>query len=142
MADKIKTLTELIDRDGIVISAIQHDGMRRTDNWTHFAMSLVLRREGKPAGMEVSWRQGTDVTDDPTAADVMSSLVMKAQSYENSDDDSMDTLDRFANWCEEYGVDAFSANVQTFRAVEKETAKLEAFLGYAYPEYLLCEVDV
>lgn len=72
--------------------------------------------------MKVPFSQGPAVKGAPDAASVLDCLASDSSSFENNHS--------FEDWCAEYGYDSDSRkHEKTFKAVEKEAAALQKFLG-------------
>lgn len=61
--------------------------------WPHYAYRVRLTHDGRT--MEVPWRQGTGITHDPEAHDVIGALLMDASGIES--------CTGFPDWAEQYG---------------------------------------
>jgi hypothetical protein len=96
---------------------------RDADGWQHQAYVVRLSYEGR--SLETPWRAGLGITEDPTAADVLGSLLMDASSYENARG--------FEDWAGDYGYDTDSRNAEeTYNAVGEATEALRQLLGDDY----------
>ena len=88
---------------------------------------VILTRSGKR--MTVPFSQGPAISREPTAEDVLDCLASDAASFENAQS--------FEDWASEYGYDADSRKAERiYRAVEKQTVKLRAFMGELYQPLL------
>jgi hypothetical protein len=84
----------------------------------HFTCTL---RNGRKR-LSIPFSQGSAFTEEPTAEDVLNCLALDAAGLENSPN--------FDDWASEYGYDADSRRAEkTFKTVERQAAKLMAFLG-------------
>ena len=95
--------------------------IRDEDGWEHYPWTLRLSCGDE--SMRVNWRQGTGITTEPTAADVLESLLMDAAGIENAAGD-------FEEWAREYGYDEDSRKAERiFQAATKQTEELKDLLG-------------
>jgi hypothetical protein len=91
--------------------------------WRHFAYKVELRYQGRRA--QFPWKQGEALTQAPTAADVLEAILSDCAGYDNARS--------FGEWAEEYGYDTDSRKAeQTWKAVERQRAKVERLLGDDY----------
>lgn len=82
--------------------------------WEHRAYRVRLTYDGR--SIEVPWKQGTGITSDPEAHDVLGALIMDAQSIEASTG--------FPDWAEQYGYspDSIAARDLYYRCREQSDA--------------------
>jgi hypothetical protein len=101
------------------LTILESHGTRRDeDGWEHYAYTVRLNRGDE--SMRVPWRQGLGLTDPPTAADVLESLLSDAAGAGGDFDD----------WCADYGYDTDSRKAYaTWEAVKAHTAELADLLG-------------
>ena len=100
-------------------------------NANHY--SVALHREG-PTMMTVPYSMGKAHKNGPTAADVLSSLALDAQSVHGGRD--------FEDWAHEYGYDPDSRKAErTYQAACRQTQELRRFLGECAYGELLFEVE-
>lgn len=131
-------LTELLERDEICLASVRIDGQRHTDGWTYVAMDVVLYRMDTDTRIKVSWGQGIGLKGDPAAEDVMSSLVLEAQSVHGTNPESEEG---FQSWAAEYGHDSDSRKAfKAWQKVHHQAADLRTFLGNEFDDYMSCEV--
>lgn len=91
------------------------------ERWEHHAYVVRLSRGDR--SMEVPWRAGIGITDDPTAADVLEALLSDAASIENARGD-------FEEWAPELGFDPDSRRAEAiFQRATKQTDELRELLG-------------
>ena len=106
------------------------DYQRDEDGWEHHAYIVRLARGDNT--MEVPWRQGLGITDDPTVEAVMESLASDAATLDNAQD--------FEEWASELGYDPDSRKAEKiYNAVVEQTDALKSLLGddfdsVVYPE--------
>lgn len=109
------------------------DLKRDADGWEHYAYTVELRRGSET--MRVPWRQGIGITDDPTAVDVLQSLLMDAATVENARS--------FEDWAGDLGYDPDSRKAERiYRACEEQTANLRILLGDDYEQAVFPTVHV
>jgi hypothetical protein len=100
-----------------------HGIQRDKDGWDHFAYTVRLNRGDE--SIRVPWRQGLALTDSPTAADVLESLLSDAAGVENAES--------FEDWASEYGYDSDSRRAfATWEACKAQTDQLRDLLGEDY----------
>ena len=92
---------------------------------------VILRCKGKQ--LTVPFSTGYGISGEPTAADVLSCLA--------SDASSIDNASSFEDWAADFGYDTDSRKAErTFKACERQAAKLRAFLDASdYQTLLTCE---
>lgn len=100
-------------------------GTERDDAWQRDASHWrsTLRRSGdQRRSLTVYYSMGSAHTGEPTAADVLSSLLLDASGPEE-----------FADWCGDFGYDTDSRRAErTFKACQVIARKLRRFLGDQY----------
>jgi hypothetical protein len=107
----------------IVVEIVDGPNLGDDDGWTHYAFRLRLKYDGRT--MTVPWRQGIGIQTNPTAEDVMESLLSDAAGFDNARS--------FEDWAAEYGYDTDSRKAEKiYRSVETQTIKLARFLGNEY----------
>lgn len=95
------------------------------DQWAREATHwrVTLRYQGRQ--MTVPFSQGSAISREPSAADVLDCLASDASGYEQARS--------FEEWAADYGYDPDSRTAErTYRAIEKQTAALRRLLGSAY----------
>ena len=104
-----------------VLDIIEGPDYRRDDEgWQHHA--YVVRLTWGDQTMDVPWRQGLGITDDPTAEAVLEALA--------SDAATLDNAQTFEDWAEELGYDTDSRKAEAiYNQVVEQTDKLRDFLG-------------
>jgi hypothetical protein len=95
------------------------------DGWEHYSYVVRLTRDGNE--MRTSWKQGAGIHEDPSAEDVLASMLLDASGYENARG--------FEDWASEYGYDTDSRKAHAlYRRVGQQTSKLISFLGSDWNE--------
>lgn len=90
--------------------------------WPVDARHWKVRLRYGRRSMTVPFSQGGAWDRHPTATDVLECLISDASSMWDGQD--------FENWCAEIGYDTDSREAErTYKAVERQTAKLRRFLG-------------
>jgi len=117
-----QTLSSFIDTNKIRMSADWADSnphmIDAMPGGSHYRCTLRLGRKR----LTVYFSMGAAHTSEPTASDVLDCLASDASSYKNANG--------FEDWAGEYGYDTDSRKAEkTYRIVERQAAKLEAFLG-------------
>ena len=108
--------------------------------WPHHAYTVTLRMGRK--SMSVPYKMGMGNRGAPTVMDVLSSLVLDAQGFENSKPRSGGEDAHIEEFAREYGYEGISETLRVFRAVKKLTAALKRFLGPSgFETALSLEVD-
>ena len=88
--------------------------------WPHYAYRVQITHDGRT--METPWRQGTGITHDPEAHDVIGSLLMDAQGIEG--------CTGFPDWAENYGYDTDSIKARgIYDLCREHYAALETLMG-------------
>lgn len=96
---------------------------RDADGWEHYAYKVRLHFDGRT--LDSPWRQGTGITEDPSAEEVLDSMLMDAGGFDNSDG--------FEEWAGEYGYDTDSRKAEsTYRITGDQTRRLADLLGPLY----------
>jgi hypothetical protein len=124
------SLKQRIEQDNVQAESVMTDrpADARGDpsdgaNWYR----VTLRRKG--GRMTVNFGMGAALTEEPTAHDVMQSLLSDASGIENARD--------FEDWADEYGYDTDSrAAEKSYQATVAEVAKLRKFLGDDFSAYV------
>lgn len=95
------------------------------EGWEHHAYTVRLSRGELGVNhrtIDVPWRQGLGITDDPTAAVVLEALLMDAAGIENARG--------FEDWATEYGYDPDSRKAEhIYNAATRQTEGLKRLLG-------------
>lgn len=116
-------LDKFIADYGITARAERTDKLNPDWGGYHHAYMVTLRNSTNGKRMTVPFYQGIANTEPPTAADVLDCLASDMASYEN-------TEGSFEDWCEEFGFDTDSRKAErTYKAVERQSKRLEIFLG-------------
>lgn len=149
---EMKSLTDFIAENNITMTVRRAD---RNPNWPdnldgfHYACILSRTFEGsarytnlqtgetKPRTytkrMTVPFSTGSGWTREPSAADVLGCLSDDSASIKDYD---------FEEWCSNLGYDTDSRKAEkTYKACERQAAKLEAFLGSDLYETLLYNTE-
>ena len=92
------------------------------DEWarhaTHYRVTLKCGRRQ----MTTPWSQGSAITREPSAADVLDCLASDAVGIENASS--------FEEWCAEYGYDSDSRKAERiFQTCTRQSADLKALVG-------------
>ena len=135
----METLAELIAQYGITAEVV-HNGPTKLDGWPCNTYTVTLRREGRgdgdhennPAsnwaridGLETTYYQGTGVTAEPTALDVLACLLTDSEGYDNST--------YFEDWADEYGYDPDSHKAEAlYEEIGEQRKALYDFLSDGY----------
>ena len=83
--------------------------------------------------LKTYFSMGLELTEQPTAAEVLDCLASDAAAVEN--------VSTFEEWCGEYGYDVDSRKAEkTFRSARKQTQRLRTFMGESDYQDLLCNV--
>lgn len=97
--------------------------------WDHRVWRVLLRTDGRR--MTVTYRTGLGLGE-PTAKDVLGSLVMDAWTVRSADG--------FEDWANELGYDPDSRSAErTYRQAKRQTERLRTLLGDRYDEFLALE---
>jgi hypothetical protein len=126
----MKSLPELLDRLGVRAKA--HPAPLPADlrdnfgsGGTSWRVNLVgFDKRGGARVLQTPFWQGSAHRGPPTAADVVSSLVLDASHADSS----------FEDFCSDLGMYESSRSRQTYNAIQKMRPKLEAFFGDELPE--------
>lgn len=125
------TLSERIAQDQITATATYRDqggpsyaaDMHDMDWW-----DVTLQYDGRRMLVPFGMGRGHHGAE-PTAYDVLQSLVLDAAGTENARD--------YEDWASEYGYDEDSrSGVRAYEQTVKQTGRLRAFLGDLYDAYL------
>ena len=104
------------------------------DAWGGAAQHYTCTLERDGAKMVLYFSQGSALRSPPTAEDVLDCLA--------SDAVGVCDARSFEEWASDYGYEEDSRKAEkTFRAAEKQTAKLRRFLGYADFDLLVSETE-
>lgn len=99
------------------------EGMADMHHWT-----VTLRRKGRQ--LTVQYHTGYGLTEDPTAADVLSSLVLDVEAGEQD----------FESFCAGFGYGVDSRQVYaTWQSCVKWAPRVRRFLGDAFDDYARAE---
>jgi hypothetical protein len=137
LEDKEMKLNTFIEARHIRMEAKYVDrnpNMAADDEWMRSATHWrVTFRRGRHQ-LTTYFSQGSAITGEPTAADVLDCLA--------SDASSIDNARGFEEWASELGYDADSRKAEkTFKACERSAEKLHNFLGPALYQQLLYETE-
>ena len=118
-------LEKLCETAGVTIvnkyGAPVNDNFRDANGWT-----CTLRYQGRR--LTVPFYQGTAITHEPTAADVLYCLCSDATSVENASS--------FEDWCADFGYDTDSRSAERiYKACERIAAKLRRLLGDDFDKF-------
>ncbi len=108
----------------ITLDIIEGPNYRKDeDGWAHFAYTLKLSHEGR--WIQIPWRQGVGITDEPELAGVLETLYGDASTVENAT--------TFEEWAEDLGYDSDSRKAEAvYSAVIEQTNRLKGLLGEQY----------
>lgn len=109
------------------LEVIEAHGVRRDDDgWEHYSYDVRLTRGDE--SMRSPWKAGLAL-DEPTAVDVLESLILDAQGFYNVARGSV-TPEAFEDWAHEYGYDSDSRKAYAlFLQVATLTDNLHELLG-------------
>jgi len=130
-------LADFVKRNRIHFSAELTDtnpNMASDDQWMRAAnhWKVTFRCEGRQ--LTTYFSQGSGISRDPSAEDVLDCLGSDASGIEN--------VNSFEQWACEYGYDTDSRKAEkTFKACERAAAKLEQFLGADEYQHLLWHTE-
>jgi hypothetical protein len=118
------TLRQRTRQDGVSAESTMTDPPSEDSfdaDWYRVTLKRGRRQLTTPFGM------GRALCREPTAEDVLQSLLSDASSADES----------FEDWCGEYGYDTDSRKAErTYQQVQTQTAKLRAFLGDDFEAYM------
>ncbi len=98
--------------------------VRDEDGWEHYPYRVKLSYQGR--SMTTPFKTGTGWTEEPTASDVLGSLLSDASGIDNARGD-------FEMWAAEYGYNTDSRKAEKiFRQCKSQTEKLAKLLGEDY----------
>ena len=104
----------------------------RESTWYYNEWKCVLRM-GKRQMTIPAFKMGVGLTGEPSAYDVLYSVISDAQSIEYY---------TFEGWCNEYGYDTDSRKAERmYHDCERENEQLKKFLGERYDEFMRAEQD-
>lgn len=135
------TEKQFVAKYGITIACEETDRNPNIDadeDWaktaTHYRCTLRRKVDGKTRTLTVYYSLGRAYTEPPTAEDVLDNLGCEALGY--------DVAGSFEEWAPEYGYGTDSRKAErTYRAVERESRKLRAFLGEEVYKELLHDTE-
>lgn len=116
-----------------------HTPAERAEEWnrsaSHYRVTLRRYAPGERRTMTVYYSMGAAHTQEPTTADVLSSLAMDAAGVENA-------RGSFEAWAGEYGYDTDSRKVErTWRATLAQADRFSRFCGPVLYDLLLWHTD-
>jgi hypothetical protein len=123
-----ETLKDLIERDNVRITAT-YGAAPLLEDWPDaHPYGVTLRRKRRQ--MSTPFYMGSALTDEPTAEDVLESLLLEYQAGRQT----------FEDYCADYGYDVNSHKAHaTWEACRKSGDELERFLGGDLETYLYAE---
>ena len=134
-AQGVKAFEQWIASKGVRRTYTTDEG-RKTDEggWDHFAWTVTLANRDKTAVYAFPFMQGTAHTKPPTTADLVSSLLLDAQTVMHSDG--------FEDWARGFGYDSDSTKARaTFDEIGRNNDRLRKLFGTANLEALLDEAE-
>lgn len=132
----MKTIHDLIAKNAIRIICKRTNSNPAMadlgDNARHWHITLVNGKSGNRL-RSLKFSQGSALTAEPTAADVLDCLASDASSVENARD--------FENWCYEFGYETDSRRAEKiYKTIKAQTVKLKELMGADY-KALLFDID-
>ncbi len=120
-----QTPAALIEELGVKFRA-RHDGLHtNSEGWAHNLYRVKISRPGATEPIRTNFRMGTGITERPTAAEVLYSLFLDAESFEQAGS--------FEEWCRDFGMDSDSRKAwKMWKACELTHARLSALFGDDY----------
>lgn len=111
----------------------------KQDPWQQASNPWTCTLTYRGRRLAVDYWQGTDIKEEPRAADVISNLIGDASSYTNNP-----SVDDF---CAEFGYDSKNKSsraraLKLYRACAAMATKLEKLLGGDYSTFMSAENDV
>lgn len=108
------------------------------DDWSrtasHWKVTLRWREGDQRRQLTVPFSQGSAISREPTAEDVLDCLASDAASVEQARS--------FEDWCGDLGYDSDSRRAErTFKACEASARRLRQFLGASLYEALLYKTE-
>lgn len=130
-----KPLADFIKEQKITLRfdyADSNPNMPDSQNMDHYRVTL---RNADRKRMTLVYSKGYGHNNKPPEVDeVLDCVASDAAGFENSNG--------FEDWCSEYGYDTDSRSAErTYKAIEKQAAKLQAFLGTEAFNELLWNVE-
>lgn len=132
----MKTIHDLIAKNAIRIICKRTNSNPAMadlgDNARHWHITLVNGKSGNRL-RSLKFSQGSALTAEPTAADVLDCLALDASSVENARD--------FEDWCHGYGYDTDSRSAEKiYNTIKAQIVKLKELMGSDY-KALLFDVE-
>lgn len=128
------TMSAFIAKERIKMEAELTDQNPNMDSMPAGSTHWVCRFRRAGKRMSVHFSMGPAHSGEPKTDEVLDCLASDASSFENAGS--------FESWAGDYGYDTDSRKAErTYRAVEKQTAKLRAFLSPEAFETLLYKLD-
>jgi hypothetical protein len=125
-------LSDRIAADGITLTLAHVADEEREEDYpggTHYRATLRRRVGGKRRSISTPFSVGSAWTEEPTAADVLSSLLLDSSGVTQTAD--------FEEWAADYGYDADSRKAEAvYRACCKVYERLTRFLGDEFEAYM------
>jgi hypothetical protein len=130
----MKTLSEFAQEQGLTFSykplERRSDGRMGDQPMNHYRCTLT-NHKGR---MLITFSQGLGIQSSPTMNDVLNCIALDASDVLNAPD--------FEDWASDYGYDTDSRSAQkVFKAIVRQTAKLEALIGIDALNELAFEVE-
>lgn len=127
----MQTLREFITQQGLRMTAervdtnpgMDEESARRMDHWRCLILAPRPGKVGRRKSFSVHFSQGFGHNGkEPKLSSVLDCLASDASGLENARD--------FEDWASEYGYDTDSRKAEkTFRTIQRQAARLKAFLG-------------
>lgn len=128
----MRTLTSLIAEHNVTVERISN-ARNRNHGWPGSQdHRMRLRMYGQH--LDTDFFTGSGWTTIPTVTDVMSCMV--------SDTSGLLAAENMADWMSEYGVDDDAAGRALYRRVERQTARLQTFLGTYFDAFVWSDNNV
>ncbi len=132
----MQTIQSFINRNKIRMScdwADSNPNMVGDDNWSrsasHWKCTIIGPNRRK---LTTYFSQGSAISKEPTAADVLSCLASDASGATGT----------FEDWCADYGYDVDSRKAEkTYKIIQRQASKLESLLGPELYEELLYKTE-
>ena len=106
----------------------------KQDEWQRRARGYTCTLSYRGRRMAVDFWMGTGIGHEPSSLDVLDSLLMDANTYDNSRG--------FEDWASELGLDTDSRAVEkTYRQIGRQAESLKRLLGDDYDTFLSAEQD-
>ena len=133
-ADTRISITDFIGNAGITSKCVRADSNPNMDSMGEGARHWIVTLKSGNYSMRVPFSQGSAHTAEPTTSDVLDCLAADAAGFDN--------CKSFEDWASDYGYDIDSRKAhRIYKAVERQSSKLQAMLGDANYETLLWKTE-